>query len=250
MPDRINQGEDMRELNLSEKLNKNVQDFISGLKENFGQDLISVILYGSAASGEFVDKHSNLNFLVVLQNTDLATLKKATGLAEKFTHINPLFLTEKYIASSTDIFPIEFLDMQENYLLLSGKDVLKDIDIDLKNLRFQCEQELKAKLLSLRQLYISINKNKTELRLLLLKSFTSILHILRNVLRLKDKIPAYKKDLLLKELAAEFNINLTGWEKILAARLKKTKLSNQETEGLFKDFVEDLEKLVDIVDGM
>ncbi len=47
----------------------------------------------------------------------------------------PLFLTEEQINSSTDIFPIEFLDMQENYTVIYGKDVLRDISVDIKNLQ-------------------------------------------------------------------------------------------------------------------
>jgi len=34
-------------------------------------------------------------------------------------------MTEEYIAKSKDVFPIEFLDMQENYAVIYGKDVLK-----------------------------------------------------------------------------------------------------------------------------
>lgn len=240
----------MEELKIPSRLKNNIQVFIQKLKEVYQQDLISVILYGSAASGEFVDRHSNLNLLVVLQNTDLINLKKTSVLIAKFRMINPLFITESYIASSTDIFPIEFLDMQENYLVLYGKDVLKGINIDIRNLKFQCEQELKAKLINLRQLYLRINKDKTALRSLLFKSSTSILHILRNVVRLKGKKPAYKKEDIIRELATEFQIDMNIWEKVLAAKVKRIKLKNKETEELFIAFVRDLEKIVEIVDKL
>jgi len=240
----------MRELNIPNKLKKILDDFIQRLKEIYQEDLISVVLYGSAASGEFVDKHSNLNFLVVLSNTDLENLKKASRLISKFAIFHPLFMTQNYIVSSTDIFPIEFLDMQENYLVLCGKDVLKDIHIDTRNLRFQCEQELKAKLINSRQLYLKINKDKVALRNLLFKSFTSILHILRNVLRLKAKLPAYKKEDIIKELSVEFQIDMNIWEKILAAKTKQIKLNSKDTEQLFISFVRELEKVTDIVDKL
>jgi len=240
----------MRELNIPNKLKEILDDFIQRFKKIYQEDLVSVILYGSAASGEFIDRHSNLNILVVLKNTDLENLKKSSGLINKFRMVTPLFLTESYIAGSTDIFPIEFLDMQENYLVLCGKDVLKDIHIDTRNLRFQCEQELKVKLLNLRQLYLRINKDKVALRNLLFKSFTSILHILRNVLRLKAKLPAYKKEDILKELAAEFQIDMDIWGKILAAKVKQVKLNSKDTEQLFISFVRELEKVADIVDKL
>lgn len=238
----------MEELKISVKLKNNIQDFIRRLKDIYQQDLISIILYGSAASGEFIDKRSNLNLLIVLENTDLANLKKASKVINKFTMINPLFFTENYIKSSTDIFPIEFLDMQENYSLLYGRDVLKSINIDTRHLRFQCEQELKAKLIRLRQSYLRMNG--LALQSLLFRSFTSILHILRNVLRLKEKKSAYKKEDILKEAALEFNIDAGVWEKILAAKKKQIKLKQSAIENLFIDFVRESEKIVDVVDKL
>jgi hypothetical protein len=212
--------------------------------------LISSVLYGSAASGEFVDKHSNLNILVVLKNTDLENIKKSSGLIRKFSMIDPLFLTEDYIKTSTDIFPIEFLDMQENYYVLYGKDVLKDITVEINNLRFQCEQELKAKLINLRQAYLRLNKDKLSLRNLLFKSSNSILHILRNVLRLKGKGAPYLKQDILKEVALEFQIDISLWEKILASRNKQIKINHKDIEDLFIKFIKDLEKIIEIVDKL
>ncbi len=240
----------MQDLKIPENLKANTEEFIRELKDIYREGLISVVLYGSAASGEFVDTHSNINMLVVLENTGLDNLKRASIITNKFKTINSLFLTEGYIRSSLDIFPIEFLDMQENYRVLYGKDVLKDIAIDTHNLRFQCEQELKSKLINLRQSYIGIYKDKSLLCNLLFKSFTSVLHILRNVLRLKGRKPSYIKQDIIKELAAEFPINELVWQGILAARNKQIKISDKDIEELFIDFIKDLEKIVEIVDRL
>lgn len=240
----------MEKLDIPERLKKNIEDFSRKLKDVYQEDLISIILYGSAVSGEFVDKHSNINILGVLKNTDLDNLKKAVNIIDKFKMINPLFLTEEYIARSTDIFPIEFLDMQENYSVFYGKDVLKDINTEIFNLRFQCEQELKAKLINLKQLYLRMHKDTTALRNLLFKSFTSILHILRNVLRLKGKKPPYIKSDILKEIAAEFKVDMNIWDKILAAKNKQIRLGRKDTQELFINFIKELEKIVDMVDRL
>lgn len=238
----------MKELNIPEKLKNNLKSFIQGLKHIFGEDLISIILYGSAASGEFMDKHSNLNLLVLLKSTELRYLKEASGIVGKYRMIHPLFLTESYIASSADTFPVEFLDMRENYSVLYGKDALSGIVVETNNLRFQCEQELKSKIINLRQLYLRINKDKTALRNLLFKAFTSILHILRNVLRLKGKGAPYKKEDILRGLIPEFNIDIDIWRKISSAKKNELKLSKHDIEPLFINFVKELEKIVDLVD--
>lgn len=240
----------MEELILPDKFKKRIQDFTQSLKDIYQRNLVSLVLYGSAASGEFVSKRSNLNMLAVLENADPQELKKASKLIKKFRTINPLFLTEDYIASSTDVFPIEFLDMQENYFLLYGKDILKNININTSNLRFQCEQELKAKLINLRQAYLRTHGDKTGLGSILFKSFTSILHILRNVLRLKGKRVPYLKREIINEISQQFNIDKTIWEEILAAKNKQVKLGSKEIESLFVDFVRELEKIVEIVDKL
>jgi len=238
----------MEELKLSNKHKEIIQDFIKGLRDIYQEGLISVILYGSAASGEFIDKHSNLNLLVVLDNTDLENLKKVSKMTNKFKMITPLFFSEVYINGSTDIFPIEFLDIQENYSVLHGKDILKGINIDIGNLRFQCEHELKSRLINLRQLYLKINK--TALKDLLFRYFTSILHISRNILRIKGKSPPYRKEEVLQALSSEFKIDLKVWMKILSAKNKEIRLNRVEKEELFTKFIKDLENLVDIVDKL
>jgi predicted nucleotidyltransferase len=225
-----------------------LQDFAQGLKDTYRDELTAVILYGSAASSEFVEGRSNLNLLAVLKSTDLVPLKKSADLLRKFKKLNVLFLSDDYIAGSTDVFPIEFLDMRENHYLIFGKDILSDIQIDTRNLRFQCEQEIKAKLLKLKQAYLKHIGNNAALGSILISSITPILHILRNVLRLRGKEPPYLKQDVLRELAEEFKIDLTVWSKILSARNKQTKLTGREAEGLFIVLVKDLEGIASVVD--
>ena len=239
----------MEQLKITDQYKNILQSFTRDLKDVYPEELLSLILYGSAVSGEFIDKHSNLNLLVVLKHTDLVIIKKSSKLIHKFKIINALFLSEDYIANSIDIFPIEFLDMQENYLVLYGKDVLKDIQVDNRNLRFQCEQELKAKLLKLRQSYLLLD-NKMALRSLLFVSFTSVVHILRNILRIKGLKPSYLKQEVIKELASELKIDIRVWERILLAKNKKIRLSQREAEQLFVSFVRELELIVAIVDKL
>lgn len=241
----------MDKLNLPKKYNYLLEDFKNNLERRYANGLVSVILYGSAASGEFVNKHSNINLLVVLNDTSLGNLSKSIDLlnSNKFRLLTPIFFTEDYIGNSTDTFPIEFLDMKENYSVLFGKDVLRDIQIDVRNLRFQCEQELKSKIIQIKNFYLKHN-NKADLKILLFKSFTSVLHILRNLVRLKGKDPLYLKMESLSQLAGEFSIDQNCFEKILNAKNKNTNISYKETKELFFNFVDELEKIITAIDKL
>jgi hypothetical protein len=241
----------MKELNLVKRYKKILDSFIQNLKDIYQEGLVSIILYGSAASGEFIGVNSNINLLVVLNDTSLSNLDRVSALLNKrkFQIINPLFFSEDYIRGSLDVFPIEFLDMQENYAVLHGKDCLAGLEVDTKNLRYQCEQELKAKLLNVKNLYLR-NKDKYALRNLLFKSFTSIMHILRNLVRLKDKKPAYLKEGILSETKEVFNIDVSNFKRILEVKNRNLKLSYKELKLLLLALVDDLEKIVNLVDKL
>lgn len=241
----------MQELKLPQALNKNIHEFTHALRELYHEDLISVSLYGSAASGEFVEAHSNVNLLIVLKDTDLSALEKAKPLVNKRSNrrIEPLFLSYGHLVSSSDYFPIEYLDMKENYVCIYGRDVLKELKIDLKNLRFQCEQELRSKLILLKQQYMKINnKDKTALANLVFRSLTSVSHILRNFVRLKGKSPSYNKEDVLKQAAIELQVGSAVFLRILQAKADPAGLKADDFKNLLSDFVLELDKIIKIVD--
>lgn len=241
----------MQELKIPDKVKNLLKGFVEGLKDVYKEELISVVLYGSGSSGEFTQRYSNLNVLIVLVDNSLETLKKASGLVNKFKFriIRPLFFTEKYIQNSTDVFPIEFLDIKENYYILFGRDLIKDINVATQNLRFQCEQELKLKLLNIKQFYLRLNKNSNALKNLLFKSVTSVLHILRMSLRFKGKQTGYPKEEIIKDVASLFKVDVSTWQKILAGKNREIKLSRKEIEDLLFVFVRDLENIIDTIDA-
>jgi len=107
-----------------------------------------------------------------------------------------------------------------------------------------------AELITLSQSYPKFHNNKTMLRGLLFKTFISVVHVSRNLLRLKGRIPPYRKYDVLKELSAEFGISLGTWERILVARQANERITSAQLDEMFEGFVADLVKLVDIVDAM
>ena len=84
----------MEKINLPQKYTNILELFTKAVKETYREGLISVILYGSAASGEFTGKHSNINLLVILDNTGLENLARISKIlsAGKFKILSPLFL--------------------------------------------------------------------------------------------------------------------------------------------------------------
>ena len=69
----------MEGLTLSPKIAKLLGSLTERLKTLYADGLISVILYGSAAGGEFKERHSNVNLAVVLTDISLKNLAKVKG---------------------------------------------------------------------------------------------------------------------------------------------------------------------------
>ena len=133
---------------------KQINEFISRLRAASGENLQSVILYGSAADGEFHPEFSNVNLLCVLRETSFATLTAMAPAVEWWTrqkHHAPLVLTREELERSTDVFSIEFLDMKQRHRVLFGEDVLSGLQIPMHLHRAQLEYELREKLILLRE---------------------------------------------------------------------------------------------------
>jgi len=236
---------------LSPKIESKLIGITERLKSLYADGLVSVILYGSAARGEFKKKHSNINLVVVLRDMSLENLAKAKRdlSSRRYAIFNVIFFTEEYIGRSGDIFPIEFLDMRDNHRVIYGNDVFLGIDIDMKNLRFQCEQELKEKLLQISGFYL-INRNKGILTAFLFKSFNSTLHILRNVIRLKGRVPPTDKEGIISELSREAGSPLASMSGILEAFKSNRRLSSGEIDRLFFGFADELKNITEAVDRL
>ena len=129
-------------------------EFVQKLRAAAGENLTSVVLYGSAAEGEFHREYSDVNLLCVVRDTSFASLNKiASAVAwwRKKKHHPPLVMTEKELKDTADVFSIEFIDMKQRHRILYGSEVLRDLNIPMHLHRSQVEYELREKLFLLRQ---------------------------------------------------------------------------------------------------
>jgi len=237
-----------------EKLNSHVRKvlvpFSQAMIALHGDNLKSISLYGSAVGEDFIPKKSNVNLLLVMERIDPPDLKMSLKLINQGRKkgIIPLLLTVEHMKSSTDTFPIEFLEMKENYILIYGKDILDELEVNSRNVRLQCEQQLKGGLIRLYQVYLEIGMREKRIRSLLINSLTSFIPIFRSLLRLKGKALPVKKRDIISDLEKEFTVNGALFLKVL--QMKEGKKVEDNLEKLFGDYLEEVEKLCIICDRM
>src|SRR5256885_12840898 len=164
---------------------KLLSEFVEKMRTAAGENLISMILYGSAAEGEFHPEYSDLNLLCVLRDTSFASLSKIAAAVEwwrKKKHHPPLVVTEKELKDTADVFSIEFIDIKQRHRVLYGSDVLGDLSVPMQLHRSQLEYELREKLFLLRQHVLLAGSNEKALWDALLNSLSSFTTLFRHVL--------------------------------------------------------------------
>src|SRR5256886_7398383 len=164
---------------------KLLSEFVEKMRTAAGGNLISVILYGSEAEGEFHRKYSDLNLLCVLRDTSFASLSKIASAVEwwrKKKYHPPLVLTPQELKDTADVFSIEFVDMKQRHRVLYGEDVLRNLDVPVHLHRSQLEYELREKLFLLRQNILVAGTREKDLWEVMLNSLSSFTTLFRHVL--------------------------------------------------------------------
>ncbi len=223
----------------------------NGYKQVFDKDLVSVILYGSAITHEYIPKKSDLNFLIVLSEDGIENLHLTHGLVAKLRKkkvSTPLFLTKTYIESSLDTFPIEFLNIKRNYETIHGENVLKELSFDKEHIRLQCERELKGKLLLLREGYVGTRGKTRILRNLITTSIPTFIFVFKALLYLLDKeVPATKHETI-SMLSKEINIDEGFFLNLLKISGKSLKPPAKELDGIFQKYIKEIRNIALLMD--
>jgi predicted nucleotidyltransferase len=228
-------------------------EFIADYKNLFGDDLVSIILYGSATGQDYRPGKSDINFMIVLSEQGIERLDQAFSSVKKWLKRKvaiPLFLTEGYVATSLDTFPIEYLNFQRNHTLVFGKDILKDLSFDPDFIRLQCEREIKGKLLILREAFLETAGKGRALRQVIGKSIPAFIALFEALLRLKGKDVPQEKRGIIRATAAVLDINGGVFERLLDIKEERGRWGDTEIMTLFKDYLREARKLSKQVDAL
>lgn len=222
-------------------------------KKVFGNDLVSLIIYGSAAGGYYVKGKSDINLLVILTPEGINRLEDALDTVQNWRKRNvavPWVMTRKFIESSLDAYPIEFLNLKYNHMMIHGEDILQRLDFTPEDLRLQIEKELKGKLILLREGYLEVDGNNKQLKQLIARSITAFISIFKALLYLRQgSIPASRKETI-KELAKIFTFDSNIFLTCVDIKEEIDSLSKEEVADVFKKYLREVENICDLVDTM
>lgn len=227
--------------------------FSRSLVEVYGEDLRSVVLYGSAARGQFREGVSDLNVLALLRSSDAATIRRGSAVARKWVQEGnppPLLLAEDEMRRSVDVFPIEYADIRDAHVVLHGADAFADLEIRDEHLRLQCERELKGKQIQLRERYLLAAEEPAELGELLTRSISTFLVLFRTVLRLSGDAVPTDPEAVVGAVAARAGFAPEPLLEILRARAAGSALKPQPHAPVVTGYLDAVARTVELIDRM
>jgi Nucleotidyltransferase domain len=105
--------------------------FTTAAQQVFADDLLSVVLFGSAAEGR-MRQTSDVNVVVVLHRVDpmrLEQIGEAYRLAHAAIRLSAMFILESEIGVAKDAFAVKFADIVERHQVLCGSDPFAGLTI-------------------------------------------------------------------------------------------------------------------------
>jgi hypothetical protein len=239
-------------MNLEElRSDKRITEFVTRIREAAQTNLVSVIVFGSAAAGDFHPEFSNLNLFCVVRDSSFAALQALAPVAkwwDKQKQPPPLFMTRSEIERSADVFTIELMDMKQHHRLVFGEDVLKDLVIPANLHRMQVEYEFREKLSLLRQHLLLATGNDARMWELLTRSVSSFVTLFRHTIMVQGKnSPAGKREAV-QALASQLGFDASGILHVLDVREGKADRRKFDVADVFARYLKALEEVTASVD--
>ncbi len=240
---------------MSARIDNILRGFVDDLSETHGANLVSVVLYGSAAVGDHIPLQSDYNILVVLRRIAPEDLRLAQSAVRNWRRLGfslPVYFTLDELRSALDVFPIEFHHMERARRVLYGSDPFEGVTISDENLRHQTEYELRSKLIQLRRHYVPAASSAERLCDLMAESFSSVAALLAPALMLRgEKNPPVTKRELIQLAAERFALDRATLEALLELRTRAPgELDLAAAERLFASYLAQLERLIATVDSL
>lgn len=227
-------------------------EFAHELELALGDELKAVVLYGSAADGDFSKKFSDYNIFCIVTAPQPALLAKANCIVKKWVRKGnppPHFFGTEHIERSLDVFPIEFLDMQDRHKVLLGHDPLAGVHVNPLNLRHQCESELKGKLIHLRSFYAANCHKPRRIAKIMVETFPTFLTAFRATLRLLGETSPHEAHAVVEKLAQRIGITPEVFLDIIAIRDGSSLLPRgDEALSIFERYLTELDTITTFVD--
>jgi hypothetical protein len=231
-----------------------LDDLLAKLKHALGDNLDSLVLYGSAAAKEdgFHADYSDLNVLCLVNRLDAKTLERIASTVswwEGNKQPAPILFTIEELRCSADVFAIELYDIKQRHKVLFGADHFTKLDVPMDLHRVAVERELRTNLIKLRQKYMAIAGHDAKpIVQLMADSISSFATLFRHSLIALGEQPQQHKREVVAQLAEKLHFERKPFDQILDLREGKLRASDIDASATFDGYLRAIERVVNEVD--
>lgn len=146
-----------------------LETFVRASSAALGADLQSIVLFGSAATGQ-LRTTSDVNVLVLLRRFDpqaLDRLRPAAEAARLQLNVRPMWILVDELALAAEAFALKYGDIAQRHVVLHGTDPFDGLHIPRAALVAQLRQSLLNTVLRLRAQFVDHAEQETRLALTL-----------------------------------------------------------------------------------
>ena len=154
---------------LSETVDRLLNEFVDQAKKAFNNDLVSVVLYGSAAEKR-LRPTSDVNLIIILSQFDSAKadlVREPLRVSHAAIKLNVMFMLEQEITEAMESFAVKFSDIIHRRLILYGKDVFANLSVNKESALMRLKQALLNLILRFRSSYVMRSLREEQISLLI-----------------------------------------------------------------------------------
>ena len=163
-----------------------------------GSDLLSVLLFGSAAEGR-LRANSDVNVLMLLKSFDalrIDALREPLRLAHAAARVEVMFLLEEELPVAAELFAVKFSDMRARHRVLYGSNPVLALHIDDVELRRRLREVLLNLAIRLRERYVLISLREEQLARVLADAAGPLRAAACALLKLQGKVAVAPREAL------------------------------------------------------
>lgn len=238
---------------LPASVEQTIQRFGRTVRNIFPIDLKSLVLFGSAVSGGFDPRRSDLNFLIVLEELHYEHIARVTPYVagwRKNRIATPVLLDPAYMKNSLDTFPIEILEMSIKRRILLGDDPFDVLHASNDAVRRQCSRELKGMLMRHQRDLMQFGLDPRALSRVIQGSAARLVRVARYLVWLSVQELRIDPEPILAELGKAADTELRASRRAWRASRGLEEISKQDGPMLFKTYMLEIQKLAAYADHL
>ena len=144
---------------------RELASFVRAAKQALGDDLVSIVLFGSAAEGR-LRATSDVNLMLVLsifEESRVNALREALRLAHAVIRLEAMIILESELAEAAEAFAVKLADIRSRHHVIAGKDVLASLAPSRGALLVRLRQILLNFVLRTRERYALVSLREEQL---------------------------------------------------------------------------------------